>query len=262
MDCVAQSLSVGPITSTPLLGGILVMYARKYAGTGAIYEYVTKSLSPTAGIATSGFYYLAIVTAINVVGITVSVRTQLTIFIVSVIPFLITAVVIIAKGGANGNTLEVFNPGSEYSGSFLRAFMFATLLTVGACVFLTQYAGTIGFGLPNVAESSASDPLGLATLGGQYVGEWIVSLMEIGLILDKIAVAIGLMIASSRGVYALARGCLLPRRLDKTSRFDTPTGGIAVFVVVSLIAYLVLVLGAFRVLIKGEWKAIGGMFCF
>ena len=45
-------------------------------------------------------------------------------------------------------------------------------------------------------------------------------------------------------------------------RFNTPTGGIAVFVVVSLIAYLVLVLGAFRVLIKGEWKAIGGMFCF
>ena len=389
VDCVAQSLSVGPITSAALLGGILaalggssgplymviatigvlafgailVMYARKYAGAGAIYEYVTKSLSPTAGIATSGFYYLAIlilggptmligsgflaslffsehlgldvpwwvlsivflviVTAINVVGITVSVRTQLTMFIVSVIPFLITAVVIIAKGGANGNTLEVFNPGSEYSGSFLRAFMFAallfvgvessvslgeetanprksipraiiwTILIVGGFVFLTQYAGTIGFGLPNVAESWASDPLGLATLGGQYVGEWIVPLMEIGLILDIIAVAIGFMVASSRGVFALARGGLLPRSLDKTSRFNTPTGGIAVFVVVSLIAiglniiapwkdvegpymgffvgatlggllvliaYLVLVIGAFRVLVKGEWKAIGWLY--
>ncbi|MCX6414120.1 MAG: hypothetical protein NTU77_05905, partial [Actinobacteria bacterium] len=70
VDCVAQSLSVGPITSAALLGGILaalggssgplymviatigvlafgailVMYARKYAGAGAIYEYVTKSL--------------------------------------------------------------------------------------------------------------------------------------------------------------------------------------------------------------------------
>ena len=111
-----------------------------------------------------------------------------------------------------------------------------------------------------MAESWVSDPLGLATLGGQYVGEWIVPLMAIGLILDIIAVAIGFMIASSRGGYALDRGGLLPRRLDKTSRFNTPTGGIAVFVVVSLIAYLVL--GAFRVLIKGGWKAIGGMFCF
>ena len=389
VDCIAQSLSVGPITSAALLGGILaalggssgplymiiatigvlafgrilVMYAHRYAGAGAIFEDVTKALGPTSGIATSGFYYLAYiilggptmligagfllstfftehmgvdipwwtislvilvaVIIINIVGVTISVRTQLIIFVCSVIPYLITAVVIIAKGGANGNTLEVFNPSSPTSGNFLRAFMFAallfvgvessvslgeetreprrsipraiiwTILIVGAFVVLTQYAGTIGFGLPHVAEAWASDPLGLATLGGQYVGSWIVPLMELGLILDIIAVAIGFMVASSRGVFALSRGGLLPRSWDKTSRFETPIGGIAVFAVASvigivanifapwrdvegpymgffvgatmggllvLIAYGVLVIGAIRILIQGHWKPIGWLY--
>ena len=85
IDCVAQSLSVGPITSAALLGGIvaayggssgpiylivatlgvfclggvLVMFARKYIGAGAIYDYVAQTFGATTGIATAGFYYLA-----------------------------------------------------------------------------------------------------------------------------------------------------------------------------------------------------------
>jgi amino acid transporter len=84
-DLVAQSLAVGPITSAALLGGvvaakggsagplfllivvvgvlglgaILVMFARRYIHAGVMYEYVGRTLGPTAGISTAGFYYLA-----------------------------------------------------------------------------------------------------------------------------------------------------------------------------------------------------------
>lgn len=84
-DLLAQSLAVGPITSAALLGGvvaakggsagplyllvvvigilglgaILVMFARRYTHAGVMYEYVGRTLGPTAGISTAGFYYLA-----------------------------------------------------------------------------------------------------------------------------------------------------------------------------------------------------------
>src|SRR5262249_43753184 len=84
-DLLAQSLAVGPITSAALLGGVvaakggsagplylllavigvlglgmvLAMFATRYAHAGVMYEYVGRSLGPTAGISTAGFYYLA-----------------------------------------------------------------------------------------------------------------------------------------------------------------------------------------------------------
>ncbi|HCB06198.1 MAG TPA: hypothetical protein PLZ93_24935 [Nocardioides sp.] len=54
-----------------------------------------------------------------------------------------------------------------------------------------------------MSESWASDPLGLSTIGSQYVGEWMATLMEIGLALDML------------------------QAFTKTSRWGTPVVGIA-----------------------------------
>ena len=335
---VAQSLAVGPITSAALLGGvvaarggsagplyllivvvgilglgaILVMFARRYTHAGVMYEYVGRSLGPTAGISTAGFYYLAyiilggptmligagvlgsdlfksylnvdvpfwlislgvllLVAAVNLRGVQLSVRAQLVIFVVSVIPYLIVAVAVIAKGGVAGNTARVFDPSAPTAGAFLPTFMFCALLFVGVesaaslgeearepaksvpraiiltilivagFCFLTQYAGTIGFGLDNVADTWASDPLGLSTLGSTYVGSWISPLLQLGLILDMVAVAIGFMSASARGIFALSRGGLLPAALGRTSRWKTPHAGIAVFVVATIVGIIPVVI--------------------
>jgi amino acid transporter len=383
---LAQSLAVGPITSAALLGGvvaarggsagplyllivavgilglgaILVMFARRYTHAGVMYEYVGRSLGPTAGISTAGFYYLAyiilggptmllgagvlgsdlcktylnasvpfwvislgvllLVTVINLRGVHISVRAQLGIFIVSVIPYLLVAIVVIAKGGVAGNTARVFDPGAPTAGAFLPTFMFCALLFVGVesaaslgeearepaksvpraiiltilivagFCFLTQYAGTIGFGLGTVADTWASDPLGLSTLGSTYVGSWISPLLQLGLVLDMIAVAIGFMSASARGVFALSRGGLLPATLGRTSRWQTPHFGIAVFAAATIVgiipvvilsattgmnpytgfaigasfggllvmvAYLVLIVAAGKLLATGRWRRSG-----
>lgn len=385
-DLLAQSLAVGPITSAALLGGvvaakggsagplyllivvvgilglgaILVMFARRYTHAGVMYEYVGRSLGPTAGISTAGFYYLAyiilggptmligagvlgqdlcesylhvsvpfwlislgvliVAALINLRGVQLSVRAQLAIFALSVIPYLITAVVVIAKGGAAGNTVEVLNPAAPTAGAFLPTFMFCALLFVGVessaslgeearepaksvpraivltilivagFCFLTQYAGTIGFGLGDVAGTWASDPLGLSTLGERYVGSWISPLLQLGLVLDMVAVAIGFMSASSRGMYALARGGLLPAALGRTGRWKTPYVGIIAFCVATvlcivpvivlssttgmppytgfmigatfggllvMVAYLVLIVAAGKLLATGRWIAAG-----
>jgi amino acid transporter len=385
-DLVAQSLAVGPITSAALLGGvvaakggsagplfllivvvgvlglgaILVMFARRYIHAGVMYEYVGRTLGPTAGISTAGFYYLAyiilggptmligagvlgkdlcesylgisvpfwvialavllIAAAINLRGVQLSVRAQLTIFVLSVIPYLLTVIVVIIKGGVSGNTAQVFNPTAPTAGAFLPTFMFCALLFVGVessaslgeearnpvksvpraiiltilivagFCFLTQYAGTIGFGLDKVADTWASDPLGLSTLGNMYVGSWIAPLLQLGLVLDMVAVAIGFMSASARGMFALARGGLLPPALGRTSRWSTPHVGIAVFTVATavlilpvvilnaatgmdpytgftigatfggllvLTAYLVLIIAAGKLLATGRWRRAG-----
>lgn len=335
IDCVAQSLAVGPITSAALLGGIvaayggssgpiylvvatlgvfalggvLVMFARKYIGAGAVYEYVSQTFGATTGIATAGFYYLAymilggpamligggvlgsqmlsehfdvdvkwwlfslglllVCVLLNIRGVEISVKTQLVIFALAVTPYVITAIVVIAKGGLEGNSLTPFNPSSGTSGDFMRSFMFAVLLFVGVescaslgeetkdprrsipratmatiaivggfCLLMT-YAGTIGFGVDNVSEAWASDPLGLSTIGSIYVGDWIATLMEIGLVLDMLAVGIGFTLASSRGLFALSRGRLLPQAFMRTSRWGTPVVGIAAFAALSVVAIIV-----------------------
>lgn len=385
-DLLAQSLAVGPITSAALLGGvvavkggsagplyllivvvgilglgaILVMFARRYTHAGVMYEYVGRTLGPTAGISTAGFYYLAyiilggptmligagvlgsdlcssylhvnvpfwlialgiliVVAAINLRGVQLSVRAQLIIFVLSVVPYLATAIVVIAKGGVAGNTTQVFDPSAPTAGAFLPTFMFCALLFVGVessaslgeearepsksvpraiiltilivagFCFLTQYAGTIGFGLDHVADTWASDPLGLSTLGSLYVGSWISPLLQLGLVLDMVAVAIGFMAASTRGMFALSRGGLLPKPLGATSKWKTPHVGIAVFSALTvllilpiviltattgmdpyvgfaigatfggllvMVAYLVLILAAGKLLVAGKWGPAG-----
>ncbi|WP_216897541.1 APC family permease [Nocardia alni] len=342
------------------LGAIVVMFARRFTHAGVMYEYVGRTIGPGAGIATAGFYYaayvilggptmligagvlgrdlisahlhydvpfwlialvvLAVVVVLNVRGVDLSVRAQLVIFALSVLPYLIIAVAVIVRGGVHGNTVQVFDPSASTAGDFLPTFMFcallfvgvesaaslgeeakdarrsvpraviATILIVGAFCLLMQYAGTIGFGLPNVAQTWASDPRGLSTLGARYVGSWIAPLAQLGLVFDMIAVAIGFMVASTRGMYALSRGGLLPTAFTRLSRWRTPVVGIAAFAVVSVIgvvavaalssatgmdpylgfsigatfggllvmmAYLVLILAAGYLLVRGRWQRAG-----
>ena len=331
LNLLAQSLAAGPITSAALLGGVIAakggsasalylvivmigvlglgaivaMFARRFTHDGVMYEYVGRSLGPTAGITTAGFYYLAyfflggptiligtgvigqelcasylritvpywlialalllVVAVTNLRGLRLSVHAQLAIFVLSAIPYVLTAIVVIAKGGTSGNTAEVFNPSAPTAGAFLPTFIFCVLLFVGVetsaalgeeahrpsiavpraifftifivagfCI-LTQYAGTIGFGLDHVAATWASDPLGLATLGNTYVGHWISPLLQLGLVLDMVAVAIGFMSAATRGMAALARCGLLPVALARMTRRGTPSVGITVYVLGTVI---------------------------
>jgi amino acid transporter len=195
-EAIAQSLAIGPIfsiafvatlvvggagASAPLsillaaigmlcLGWVITLYARRYAGAGAIYDYL-RHLSPALGIFAAGLYFAgilvlagvggypaigllastlfhtalgaslpwwvyAIVVAcciflINHFGIRLTTRVQLTLTGLSVLPLLLLAVAIILKGGDAGNTLEMFNPVHASATGLFQGGLFAITMFIG-----------------------------------------------------------------------------------------------------------------------------------
>jgi amino acid transporter len=197
IDCIAQSLAVGPIFSAAAIGGALAglsggvgpfvvllttigilaigyvvsELAKRYSGSGAVYELIAHTAGKPAGIYGAAAYYLALlslgcalpviggITAqsffnshmsidlpwwvwglvilaifviVNIIGVQLSVKAQLATIVLSAIPFLILCVVIIAKGGSTGNTFSVFNPSKVAAGgSVFKGLLFAILMFVG-----------------------------------------------------------------------------------------------------------------------------------
>lgn len=164
-DAVGQALAVGPIqgagfvlfliagtagAATPLvlvlalvgtlsLGWVISLYARRHAGVGAIYEYVTREQGAALGIAAAGAYYLSLLVitmggaaastllwqgffdrqlgfdpgfwitglalfllagVLIYLGVRLSVRVQLALTVLSAIPFLVLVVAVVAGDGA------------------------------------------------------------------------------------------------------------------------------------------------------------------
>jgi amino acid transporter len=322
IHAVGQSLAIGPIFSagavtatvsaaagynTPLsvllafvgsmaLAYVIVVYARRFAGAGAVYEYLGKGVSSSFGVfsaavyllgllmlgaggvyigigfLTQGFFdahlhthipfwiggavALVIVYVLNLYGVRMAVRGVLTLAIISAVPFLIVSVAIIARGGADGNTLAVFDPGHTSWNAVFKGVLFAVTLFVGfeaaaaiaeethephkaipkavlatvaiSGVFflLVTYAGAIGFGEPALGAHNAwaSSPSAFGDLATQYVGKWLGTIVDLVIILDAISLAIAFMVTASRIMFALSRDRLLPQWAGRTSaRFGTPT---------------------------------------
>ncbi|MCE9623780.1 MAG: APC family permease [Actinomycetia bacterium] len=197
LDCVAQSLAVGPVFSGALLGGILAglsggvgpfvivvtvigvlglgrvvsEFAKRYSGTGTVYEFIARSLGQRAAVFAAGVYHLAatalagpgiaiiggllardffnahmgidwpwwvwalIVTAIilevNVVGVKISMKAQLALIAASVLPFVILFFKVLLDGPTD-NSIDSFNPSNvAEGGSLFKGLLFAILMFVG-----------------------------------------------------------------------------------------------------------------------------------
>ena len=279
------------------------LYARKYAGAGAVYEYLTHGAHPWIGVLSAGFFFvgalflggggiylglgiltdnfwkthisdsgpawwvwgmiaLAIVLVLNYFGVRLAIRAMLTFAAVSFVPMLILALVIIVKGGENGNTLSMFNPGETSlfgitGGGVLGGILLGILLFVGfeaaasigeeseephrsipraligtvavAAVFfvIMAYAFSIGYG----AEGGQRGRVGVLTRAGQRDGDQVrrargsrrSSSSSSFSMRWRLALAICVMIG--RGFFALGRDGLLPKAFAKTSRHDTPWVG-------------------------------------
>ena len=325
---IGQALAIGPIFSvglvsglvahvagysTPIsillgcigslgLGYVIAIYARRYAGAGAIFEYLSQAVHNSFGIFSAGVYFLgtlflgaggiyiglgfliqgffqthihttipwwtggavclAIAFLLNHFGVRLAIRGVLTLACVSTIPFLILAVVIIAKGGVGGNTLSVFNPNVTSWNTVFNGILFAVTLFIGfeaaasiaeetenprksipiavvgavalsaALYLLVTYAATIGFGKAALAKDawfSAPSPMGV--LATTYVGKWLSVLIDLVIIFDALSLGIAIMVTASRIIFALGRDGLLPKVAARTSRYDTPVVGNLVIVV-------------------------------
>jgi amino acid transporter len=335
IHAIGQALAIGPIFSIGLVSGlvanvagystplsillgsvgcmglayVIAIYARRFAGAGAIYEYLSHAVHNSFGIFSAGVYLLgamflgaggiyiglgflvqgffathlhttipwwvggavvlALAFTLNHFGVRLAIRGVLVLASFSTIPFLILAIVIIAKGGIGGNTLSVFTPKATSWNAVFNGILFAVTLFIGfeaaasiaeethnprksipiavvgavgmTAIFylVVGYAATIGFGKAALAKDdwfAAASPMG--TLATQYVGNWLSVLIDLVIIFDATSLAIAIMITASRIIFALGRDGLLPRFAARTSRYNTPVVGNA-FVVLWSVALLV-----------------------
>ncbi len=204
-------------------------------------------------------------------GVRISTRTQLALVLISAVVVLGFFIYVIAKGGAGGdsNSIKPFLPSSADQGwsgilygvlygvlifvgfetaanlgeetanptrNIPRA-IFLAIFVVGAFYLIAAYAQDIGFGLDagKWAESIAVGPLFVLGSPDAFGSVNFDRLLEFIVILDIMAVGLGCGVATSRGVFALARDRRVPGALARVSaRHGTPAGAIVFTVALCL----------------------------
>jgi amino acid transporter len=278
------------------IGYAVAIFARRYAGAGAVYEYLTNGAHPAVGIfaagvffigaiflggggiylglgiLTNGFWvehisssapdwwifaliFLGVTLVLNYIGVRVAIGAMLTMSAISFIPMLFLGIVMVVKGGAGGNTLEVFNPGTTSVSTAFNGVLLAILLFVGfeaaasigeeskdpkraipravlgtvaasaAFFVFMAYSISIGLGQKAVEGGAWLDPAVLDKLATHYVGSWLGTIIDLVVILDAFGLALAICVTIGRGFFALGRDGLLPKVFAKTSRHDTPWVG-------------------------------------
>jgi amino acid transporter len=206
--------------------------------------------------------YVAAVFAIMYLGVRISTRVQLTLALVSAAVLLVFFLKVIIDVGGD-NSLKAFNPGEAGDGwsGILFGVLYGVLIFVGfetaanlaeetaepkrsipRAVLLTvvivsvfyliaAYAQVAGFGFdpklildPEIAAAPVF-ALGSSDFFGSNA---ILKLLEVVVLLDIMAVGLGAAVASTRGVFALARDRRIPGALAAVSSSKgTPVGAIA-----------------------------------
>jgi amino acid transporter/NAD(P)-dependent dehydrogenase (short-subunit alcohol dehydrogenase family) len=213
-----------------------------------------------------------LITAIAVQGLGLSVRVDIAMLVLEALVIVVLAVVIVAKGGAEGNTLTVFTPSATGAqagsalfglvfafGTFVgfegvttvaeetrnprrnipRAVMGSVLITGGFFIFVT-YAITIGFGSSGIS-ALADDPVPLDTLGERYIGSDFTLFIDLAVILSAFAVALAAGNGLTRVIFAMARDRALPLWLSRVHhKHGTPYTAIVAVGALSLVLALAL----------------------
>jgi amino acid transporter len=191
------------------------------------------------------FVIAGLVYTLSVLGVTQSVRGGLIFLTYEIIIVTIMLLVVIFKGGAEGNTLSVFNPatGNGIGGVFLgmiygimsfvgwkaaaslgeetrdphtsipRALLGAVAL-IGTYYIFVTYAATIGFG-PSGMDDFAQDTAWFDTLTRRFLGDGWAPFVGLAALTGAIASAIGIHNSTVRLLYSLGRDGILPRVMAK-----------------------------------------------
>ncbi|MEN3342834.1 MAG: hypothetical protein V7644_2238 [Actinomycetota bacterium] len=287
------------------LGSVIIRFTRRMASAGGLYTYIARGLNPSAGFLGGWLYGSAFAVGISfvlVIGaffmsiamsahtglhwgwypwffvflgglallafldIRISTRLQLVAAAIGVAAILLLAIVIAAKGGDSGLSIQPLNPARATSTSNLflavvltftgfigfeaaavlgeeaadplraipRAILAAVLVALVYYVFVTWAMG-VGFGVGN-AGKWAQDPAALDTLATRYVGNWLAVIIDFSVAASGFIAALGGLHLTSRTLFAMGREGGLPRVFAWTHpRFRTPWTGIAFSLVVTLL---------------------------
>jgi amino acid transporter len=283
---------------------VVAYFASETGGAGAIGDYIGRAWGPTVGVGVLGIYVLSLLFSgaagftiavgelftrftslyfgfefpwwlaavalafaawwINVRGASFATGAQLAIVSISVIPFLITAIVAVWNAGpANG--LSVFSWNNPHGGDLFGALLFSILLfggfetagalaeesknprreipialvgTVTAAALLLvfcSYAGTIHYGPEGVSKDWGGVMDGYARMAETLVGPWAALWIRLAVLVDFAATCIGFSLAASKGIFALARAGRLPSALAHTNRHGAPSSASGVVLACALI---------------------------
>jgi amino acid transporter len=292
------------------LGSVIIRFTRRMASAGGLYTYIARGLDPRTGFLGGWLYgggfavgisfvlvigafflsiyfdahtgihlgwfacfwiLLALLAAISFLDIRISTRLQLLLAVVGVGAILLLAIVILAKGGDSGVSLQPFNPSRAPSTNFLflavvlaftgfigfeaaavlgeeaaeplrvipRAILTAVLVALVYYVFVT-WAMSVGYGVNNAAKW-AQDPAAVDTLATRYVGNWLSVIIDLSVAASGFIAALAGVNLTARTLFAMGREGGLPRAFAWTHpRFKTPWVGIAVSLAVTLLLGLLL----------------------
>jgi amino acid transporter len=218
---------------------------------------------------------IVVIAGILYFGVRLSTRTQLALAMVSIVVVTIFFITVIVKLGS-ANSFKPFNPSSAadgWSGIFFgvlygvlvfvgfetaanlaeetpnprREIPIAVMATAGiATVFyvLATYVEVAGFhySLKSITAAAAAPlfALGAPASAGGYGGTWIDRLLELVVLFDMLAVAIGCAVSASRGIFAMARDRRIPAPLARTSKRHGSPLGAAAFVVGAAVVTLLI----------------------
>jgi amino acid transporter len=218
---------------------------------------------------------IALIAGILYFGVRLSTRTQLALALVSIVVLTIFFISVIVKLGS-ANSVKPFEPSSSadgWSGIFFGV-LYGVLLFVGfetaanlaeetpkpqreipVAVMTTAGIATVIYVLATYVEvagfhyslkqitAAASAPLfalGAGKSAGGYGGTWIDRLLELVVLFDMLAVAIGCAVSASRGIFAMARDRRIPAALAITSkRHGSPLGAGAFVIGAAIVVLLV-----------------------
>jgi amino acid transporter len=186
-------------------------------------------------------------------GVRIATRAQLALAGISALTVLGFSLWVILKGGEGGNSLAPFNPaesslegiffGVLYGVALFIGFETAANLSeetenpkksipralyvsigVGALYFvICAYAQAIGFGLDAGSWASSGAPLLVLGANPKFGSTTMSDILTIIVIIDGLAVTIGTWVATSHGLFALARDRRLPAALAGTHpKYGTP----------------------------------------
>ncbi|HET6866894.1 MAG TPA: APC family permease [Solirubrobacteraceae bacterium] len=303
------------------LGYAVSLFARRWAGAGSLYEFLARGATARFGVLAAGVYFIGLmwaggpslgsgfatvvqpfldnrlsihvtwwvimlvgaglVQALNFLGIRLATRVMLYIAGFGLIPMLILAVTILAKGGADGLTLSPFNPGTTSIGTALNGILIGvtlfvgfeaaaalgeecehphrdipravllSLLAAGAFYVLMTYVLTMGYGTAAVAHGAwANDPAYLDTMANRYVGSWLATILDLVVISDAFAAMLMFCVVVGHGLFSLARDGLLPKVFATTSRYNTPW-------VSNSMMFVAMVVGMIAIPVLGYAKTFG-----
>ena len=202
-------------------------------------------------------------------GVQISTRVQLTLALISVVVVLLFFIKVIGELGGDNDFATVFNPNSSpggWSGIFFgvlygvlifvgfetaanlaeetaepkkhipRAVLFSVVL-VSVFYLIASYVEVAGFGfdLDAIFGAAAAGPLFVLSAPTLFGSDLIAKVIVVVVLLDILAVGVGAAVASTRGVFAMARDRRLPSMAASVSPHGTPIGAIALLMVIQAV---------------------------